>query len=83
MPGPPELILILLIVLVVFGAGRIPQIGDALGKGIRNFKRAVGSKDEIDVTPEPAKSIDDGGERDGVVDPVASSADDRDAGPSA
>jgi len=50
--GVTELILILLIVLLVFGAGKLPQIGDALGKGIRNFKNATkGSKDAVDVTP--------------------------------
>ena len=38
--GPGELVLILLIVLIIFGAGKLPQIGDALGKGIRNFKSA-------------------------------------------
>lgn len=57
-PGPWELILILLIVLLVFGAGKLPQIGDALGRGIRNFKSASnGKKDEpVDVTP---KAIED------------------------
>lgn len=49
--GLGELVLILLIVLVVFGAGKLPQIGDALGKGIRNFKRSTSGQDEIDVTP--------------------------------
>jgi sec-independent protein translocase protein TatA len=39
--GAPELFLILLIVLVVFGAGKIPQLGRGLGEGIRNFKTAV------------------------------------------
>ncbi len=38
-PGPFELIVVLFIVLVVFGAGRLPEIGGALGKGIRAFKR--------------------------------------------
>ncbi len=48
----PELILILIIVLVIFGAGKLPQIGDALGKSIRNFKKASQGGDEpIDVTP--------------------------------
>jgi sec-independent protein translocase protein TatA len=50
--GPTELVLILLIVLIVFGAGKLPQIGDALGKGIRNFKKSSSGKNEIDVTPE-------------------------------
>ncbi len=49
--GAGELVLILLIVLIIFGAGKLPQIGDALGKGIRNFKKASSGKEEIDVTP--------------------------------
>ncbi len=49
--GIMELVLILFIVLVVFGAGKLPQLGDALGRSIRNFKRASSAKDEIDVTP--------------------------------
>jgi len=47
----PELIVILVIVLVVFGAGRLPEIGGALGKSIRNFKRASDGKDEIEIKP--------------------------------
>ena len=39
--GVPELLLILLIVVVVFGASRLPQIGEGLGKGIKNFRKAV------------------------------------------
>jgi len=39
--GPWELMLILLIVLVIFGAGRLPEIGANLGKGIRNFKKSI------------------------------------------
>lgn len=56
--GATELILILLIVLLIFGAGKLPQLGDALGRGIRNFKNATaGKKDEpVDVTP---KAIED------------------------
>ncbi|HJZ88043.1 MAG TPA: twin-arginine translocase TatA/TatE family subunit [Polyangia bacterium] len=53
--GPFELILILLIVLIVFGAGKLPQIGDALGRSIKNFKRATQASDEIDVTPKKAE----------------------------
>lgn len=49
--GLGELVILLLIVLLVFGAGKLPQIGDALGKSIKNFKRATQGKDEIDVTP--------------------------------
>jgi len=51
MPGMGELIIILLIVLVVFGANKLPGIGDALGRSIKNFKRAskVEDKDELDT----------------------------------
>jgi len=47
----PELLIILVIVLVVFGAGRLPEIGAALGKSIRNFKKATDGKDEIEIKP--------------------------------
>ena len=50
-PGPWELIIILVIVLIIFGAGKLPEIGSGLGRGIRNFKKATTGKDEIDVTP--------------------------------
>jgi sec-independent protein translocase protein TatA len=48
MPGGSELLLILLIVLVVFGHNRIPQLGDALGKGIKNFRKSF-AKDESEL----------------------------------
>lgn len=47
--GMPELIVILVIVLVVFGANRLPEIGGALGKSIKNFKKASSGKDEIEI----------------------------------
>ncbi|HAD04148.1 MAG: preprotein translocase subunit TatA [Desulfuromonadales bacterium GWD2_61_12] len=46
--GTSELLIILVIVLVIFGAGKLPQVGSALGKGIRNFKEGV--KDEARPT---------------------------------
>jgi sec-independent protein translocase protein TatA len=49
--GMPELIIILVIVIVIFGAGRLPEIGGALGKSIRNFKKASEGKDEIEIKP--------------------------------
>jgi len=49
--GFGELVLILVIVVVVFGATKLPQLGDGLGKAIKNFKRAVNSQNEIDVSP--------------------------------
>jgi sec-independent protein translocase protein TatA len=49
MPGMGELLIILLIVLLIFGASKLPQIGDSLGRSIRNFKRATNGSDEIEV----------------------------------
>lgn len=49
--GWPELILVLVIVMVVFGAGRLPQIGEGIGKAIRNLKRGLKTDDDIEVTP--------------------------------
>jgi sec-independent protein translocase protein TatA len=54
--GFGELVLVLIIVVVVFGATKLPQLGDGLGKAIKNFKRAVNSQDEIDVSPSAKKS---------------------------
>ena len=55
--GMPAMIIILVIVLVVFGAGRLPEIGAAMGKSIKNFKKATEGKDEIEIN---AKVEDDG-----------------------
>ena len=49
--GMPEMIIILIIVLVVFGAGKLPEISGALGKSIRNFKKAAEGKEDIEVKP--------------------------------
>ena len=49
--GIPELLIILVIVIVIFGASRLPQIGEGLGKGIKNFRGALREPPEIDVTP--------------------------------
>jgi len=59
--GGMELIIILVIVMVIFGAGKLPEIGAGLGKGIKNFKKATSDLDEIDVTPEK-KNIEEGEE---------------------
>jgi sec-independent protein translocase protein TatA len=50
MPGMGELLVILVIVVLIFGAGKLPQIGDSLGRSIKNFKRAAGGDDELDVS---------------------------------
>ncbi len=44
--GLPELLIILLVVLLIFGASRLPGVGSALGKGIRSFKTSVTGEDE-------------------------------------
>ena len=49
--GFGELVLVLIIVVVVFGSTKLPQLGDGLGKAIKNFKRAVNAHDELDVSP--------------------------------
>lgn len=53
--GMPELILVLVIFLVFFGASKLPQAGQALGSGIRNFKKAMNGEEDIDVTPKKKK----------------------------
>jgi len=46
--GLPELLVIMVVALVVFGPGRLPEVGSALGKGIRDFKKAFeGAEDEL------------------------------------
>ncbi|MCD6499886.1 MAG: twin-arginine translocase TatA/TatE family subunit [Deltaproteobacteria bacterium] len=62
MPGFTELFLILAIVLVVFGARRVPEIFEALGRGVRSFKRAVHEDEQIDVTPGDQAKLDNKGE---------------------
>ncbi|HBO84225.1 MAG: hypothetical protein A2073_03180 [Deltaproteobacteria bacterium GWC2_42_11] len=49
--GMPELIIILVIILIIFGVGKLPQIGAGLGQAIKSFKKAT-NETEIDVTPQ-------------------------------
>ena len=53
--GLQELLVILLIVVIVFGAKRLPELSSSLGKAIRNFKRSMSEPDEIDITPDKNK----------------------------
>ena len=50
--GWMELLLILFIVLIIFGAGKIPQLGEGLGKAIKGFKKSINEADAMDVTPQ-------------------------------
>jgi sec-independent protein translocase protein TatA len=54
--GMPELIIILVIILIIFGAGKLPEIGAGMGKAIRNFK---GASDEDEKKKEPEKIEDE------------------------
>ncbi len=54
--GLPELLIILVIVLIIFGAGKLPELGGAIGKSIRSFKRSVHEKEMIDARPESEKA---------------------------
>lgn len=58
--GVPELLIILSIVLVVFGAGKLPEIGSSFGKSIRNFKKASEGKDEIEINSKNETVINEG-----------------------
>ncbi|HMK37126.1 MAG TPA: twin-arginine translocase TatA/TatE family subunit [Desulfomonilaceae bacterium] len=58
-PGPSELILILLIVVMIFGAKRIPEIMSGIGQGIKSFKKAVDEDEQTTpTTPPPANDTE-------------------------
>jgi sec-independent protein translocase protein TatA len=57
--GMPEMLVILVIILIVFGAGKLPEIGGALGRGIKNFKTATREPLELDAKPIADKKPDD------------------------
>jgi sec-independent protein translocase protein TatA len=58
--GMSELLVVLVIVLIIFGAGKLPEIGKGLGKGIRNFRRASTGLDDIEGTvKENEKELED------------------------
>jgi len=49
--GMPELIIILIIILIIFGAGKLPEIGSGIGKGIKNFKKATNEQPDKIASP--------------------------------
>ena len=48
MPGPLELLVILVVILLLFGGKRLPEIGRALGEGIKEFRKAIEGKSDSD-----------------------------------
>lgn len=54
--GVPELLIILLIVIIIFGASRLPQLGKGLGQGLKNFKDSVRPEDREKAPPPPPQS---------------------------
>ncbi len=57
--GTQEILVLLVVALVIFGANKLPEIGNGLGRAIRNFKRASSEPAEVDITPKDAKSGDE------------------------
>ena len=55
--GPMEIALILIIILIVFGVGKLPQVGNALGKGIREFRRAQQGEDDPPAKQKAAAGV--------------------------
>lgn len=56
--GSTELFIILAIVVVLFGARRLPELGSGVGQAIKNFKAGLSGKDELDVTPKQEEVTD-------------------------
>jgi sec-independent protein translocase protein TatA len=59
--GMPELIVILVIILIIFGAGKLPEIGSGIGRGIKNFKKAT--EEEKGKIPSPDENKTDSEEK--------------------
>ncbi len=73
--GMGELLVILVIVLLVFGAGKLPQIGDALGKSIKNFKSAATGDNQIEVSKKKEIAATDEADVDEVPSKTATPVD--------
>jgi sec-independent protein translocase protein TatA len=55
--GPWEIALILVIILIVFGVGKLPQVGNAIGKGIRSFKKGQSGEDDEEEEEKDTKKV--------------------------
>jgi sec-independent protein translocase protein TatA len=58
--GMPELLVILVLALLIFGAGKLPEVGSSLGKGIRSFKKAMEGSEKREITSSDSKKADEG-----------------------
>lgn len=58
--GPTEILLIALVALLLFGAGRIADIGKGLGQGIKNFKQGLKEANEVDLESPPRNQLESG-----------------------
>jgi sec-independent protein translocase protein TatA len=56
--GITELVIILIVVLIIFGPGKLPALGSGVGNALRNFRKAVNQPDAIDVTPDAERERD-------------------------
>jgi sec-independent protein translocase protein TatA len=57
--GMPELIIILVIILIIFGAGKLPEIGAGMGKAIKNFKSATNEVEKVDKKESEMEKLED------------------------
>jgi sec-independent protein translocase protein TatA len=58
--GFPELMIILVIIMIIFGAGKLPEIGSAFGNSIKNFKSSMKEADEMKEDMDISKTVEDG-----------------------
>jgi len=78
--GFPELMIILVIIMIIFGAGKLPEIGSAFGNSIRNFKKSMKEAEEAEELPEGTQAaneaVAEGASEEPKIDenPVASTA---------
>lgn len=56
MPSMSEMLVILVVILLLFGSKKLPEIGSGLGRAIKNFKKATIEPDEIDITPQASRT---------------------------
>ena len=63
MPSMPELLVIIAIVVLLFGSKKIPELAKGIGKGIKDFKKAMNEDEEASNKSEPKKELEDKGEQ--------------------